>query len=179
MIKMSLADTLSRAKFKEESKGFRKKLSVLILIIVVIGYICLFGYLGYVSASSSGIRLELKDFEDSQPDNYTLGIDGAVIIKNTHWYSSDITDIDIKMTLYTDDDVKIKSKTIHEDIIPRQSKEEIDLDFSFTLEDFDYDISEFMSLNDTDELKIKFEVSFTYAYVYTYDFEITIRTELD
>ena len=123
---MSLADTLSRAKFKEESKGFRHKLSVLILVIVVFGYIALFGYLAYVSASAYGIRVEMKDFEDSQPDNVTLGIDGAVIVKNNHWYSSDITDINIKMTLYTDDDIKIKSKTVHYDIIPRLKKKEID-----------------------------------------------------
>lgn len=176
---MSLADTLSKAKFKEESKGFRHKLSVLMLIIIILGYIALFGYLAYVSASTYGIRIEMKDFEDSQPDNETLGIDGAVIIKNTHWYSSDITNINIKMTLYADDDVKLKSKTVHYDIIPRLTKQEIDLDFSFTIEDFDYDISDFIALNQTDELDIKFEVSFTYAYVYTYYFEITIDTELE
>ena len=176
---MSLVDTLSKAKFKEESKGFRHKLSLLILIILVLGYIALFGYLTYVSASAYGIRIEMKDFEDSQPDNETLGIDGAVIVKNTHWYSADITNINIKMTLYTEDDVKIASKTIHYDIIPRLKKQEIDLDLSFTLEDFDYDISEFMSLNETDEIDIKFKASFTYAYVYTYDFEITIGTDLE
>ena len=176
---MSLADTLARAKFKEESKGFRHKLSVLILIIIVIGYMALYGYLLYVSASSYGIKFEMKDFEDSQPTNTSLGIDGKVIIKNTHWYSADITDINIKMSLYTDDDVKIKTKTVTKKIIPRLKNSEIDLDFSFDLEDFDYDISDFMSLNQTDELEIKFEVSFTYAYVHTYDFEISMKVELD
>ena len=175
---MSLADTLSKAKFKEESKGFRHKLSVLILIIIVLGYIFLFGYLAYVSASAYGIRFEVKDFEDSQPTNTSIGIDGSVIVKNTHWYSADITDIKIKMSIYTDDDVKIKSKTIEKKIIPRLKKSEIDLDFTFEPEDFD-SFADFQSLNQTDELKIKFDVVFTYAYVYTIDFEITMDTELE
>ncbi len=176
---MSLADNLAKVKFKEESKGFRHKLSIFILILIVLGYLCLYGYLGYVSASAYGMKVEMKDFEDSQPDNTTLGIDGAVIIHNDHWYSADITDIDIKMTIYTDDDVKIKSKKIHYDIIPRLKKKEIDLDLTFTLEDFDYDISDLMSLNETDELEIKFEAGFTYAYVHTYSFAITISTDLE
>jgi hypothetical protein len=121
----------------------------------------------------------MKDFEDSQPNNTTLGIDGEIIVHNDHWYSSDITDIDIKMTLYTEDDVKLKTKKIHYDIIPRLKKKKIDLDLSFTLEDFDYDISELISLNQTDELDIKFEAGFTYAYVHTYTFTIWINTDLE
>lgn len=64
------------------------------------GYIFLFSYLTYVSASAYGIRFEVEDFEDSQPTNTSIGIDGNVIIKNTHWYSADITDIKIKMSIY-------------------------------------------------------------------------------
>lgn len=171
-------EKLSSIKFDEQSKGFRTKLSTLFLLIIVIGYMFLYGYLAYVSASSWGIKLDLKDFEDKQPTNTSIGIDGGVVIDNSHWYSADITDISIKMSLYTDDDVKIKSKTITKDIIPRLTKQEIELDFDFTLADFDT-FEDWDSLNQTDELKIKFEVKYTYAYIYNIDFEITMDTELD
>ncbi len=82
------------------------------------------------------------------------------------------------MSIYTDDDVKIKSKTITKKIIPRLKKSEIDLDFTFEPEDFD-SFADFDSLNQTDELEIKFEVVFTYAYVYTINFEIAMDTELE
>ena len=175
---MSLADTLSNVKFKEESKSFRKFLSVLIIIILIIGYIAFLGYTSYVSASVYGIRIQMKDFEDDQPDNETIGIKGSVIIKNTHWYSSDITDLKLKMTLYGEDDLKIKSKTIEKDIIPRLKKSEIDLDFTFDESDFD-SLEDFQSLNETEELEIKFEASLKYAYIYEIYFEITIDTDLE
>ncbi|TFG08543.1 MAG: hypothetical protein EU539_01885 [Promethearchaeota archaeon] len=175
---MSLSETLSNVKFKEESKSLRKFLSVLILIILIIGYIVFIGYTSYVSASVGGIRIDLKDFEDTQPDNETIGIEGSVIVKNTHWYSSDITDIEIKMTLYGEDDLKLKTKTVKKDIIPRLKKSEIDLDFDFTEEDFD-SLADFQDLNSTDELEIKFSVSLKYAYIYEIYFEITLETELD
>ena len=82
------------------------------------------------------------------------------------------------MGIYTDDDVKIKSKTITKKIIPRLKKSEIDLDFTFEPDDFD-SLADFQSLNHTDELEIKLDVVFTYAYVYTIEFEISMDTELD
>ena len=179
MSKESLADKLSSVKFKEESKGFRKKLSIFILITLVLGYLFLFLFNVVVAVSAAGIRIDTKNFDRSSADNETIGIEGDIVVRNDHWYSLDINDLVIEMTLYTEDHDKIYDKKIEKEVLPRLKNTEIKLDFTFSSSDIDSETNEtFNSLYRTDKLIVKFEVSVRYT-IYIMSFAVEIEADIE
>jgi len=179
MSKESVAERLSSVKFKEESKGLRKKVSRFILIALVLGYLFLFFFNVFVVASASGIRIDTDDFDRSSVDNETIGIEGDIIVRNDHWYSLDINDLVIEMTLYTEEHDKIYDKKIEKEVLPRLKNTEIHLDFTFTQSDINIeDLEDYYALSNTDKLIIKFEVSVRYT-IYIMNFEVEVETDME
>lgn len=179
MSKEKLADRLSRIEFKEESKGFRKKLSIIILIAMILGYIFLVLFNVVVAWSATGIRIETDDFDRSSAGNETIGIEGEIIIHNDHWYSLDINDLVIEMEILTEDKNEIYDKKIKKSIIPRLKNTEIELDFGFSTSDYDPALNEtYLDLATTEELIIKFSVSVRYT-IYIMTFEIEVKTDIE
>jgi len=179
MSKEKLAERLSRIEFKEESKGFRKKLSVIILIAIILGYLFLVLFNVFVAVSAYGIRVKPKNFDRASVDNETIGIKGDIIIRNDHWYSLDINDLSFEMKIYTEDGTKIKDKKKVINVIPRLKNKIVELDFTFSLNDLDPDsLPTYIELANSDHLDIKFEVSVRYT-IYIMTFEIEVEADIE
>ena len=179
MSKETLADKFSSIKFKEESKSLRKKISIVILIALILGYLFLVLFNVFVLVSAYGIRVKTKNFDRASVDNETIGIKGDIIIRNDHWYSVDIEDLVIEMKISTEDGDKIKEKKKEVNKIPRLKNEIIELDFTFSLSDVDLDeIMAYYSLTQSDELIIEFSVSVRYT-MYVIEFEIETEAEIE
>ena len=172
-------ERLSEISFSEKSKGFRKKISIGILIAIILGYLFIVLFNVVVAGSASGIRINTKDFDMSTVNNETIRIEGDILIKNDHWYSLDINDLSFEMKVYTEDGLKIKDKKIEVPVIRRLKNEIIELDFTFSRSDLNPDtIETFVSLATSEYLEIKFEVSVRYT-IYIINFEIEIETDID
>ena len=132
-----------------------------------------------VAASAAGIRIDTKNFDRSSVDNETIGIEGDIIVINDHWYSLDINDLVIKMTILTEDHDKVYDKKIEKDVLPRLKNTEIKLDFTFSSSDIDYEaLKDYYSLSKTDKIVVKFEVSVRYT-IYVMKFEIEVKADIE
>ena len=177
--KETLADKFSGIKFKEESKSLRKKISVLILIALILGYVFLVLFNVVVGVSALGVRVKTKNFDRASVDNETIGIKGDIIIRNDHWYSVDIYDLVIKMEISTEDGDEIKDKRKVVNKIPRLTNEKIELDFTFSLSMLSVeDIMAYLSLLDTEKLVIEISVSVRYT-IYVLEFEIETEADIE
>ena len=177
--KETLADKFSGIKFKEESKSLRKKISVLILIALILGYVFLVLFNVVVGVSALGVRVKTKNFDRASVDNETIGIKGDIIIRNDHWYSVDIEDLVIEMEISTEDGDEIKDKRKVVNKIPRLTNEKIELDFTFSLSMLSLeDIMAYLSLLDTEKLVIEFRVSVRYT-MYVLEFEIETEADIE
>jgi len=179
MSKERLAGTLSSVKFSEESKSFRKKVSIFILISIILGYLFLVLFNVIVAWSATGIRIETDDFDRSSAGNETIGIEGSITIRNDHWYSLEINDLVIEMEIETEDHNEIYDKKITKSVIPRLKNTKIELDFKFTTDDYDPALNEtYLDLATTEELIIKFSVSVRYT-IYIMTFEIEVKSDIE
>ena len=179
MSKEKLSDTFSKVEWSEKSKGTRSKISVLILISMILGYIFLVLFNVVVAWSATGIRIETDDFDRSATGNETIGIEGDITIRNDHWYSLDINDLVIEMEIETEDHNEIYDKKITKSVIPRLKNTKIKLDFRFTTDDYDPALNEtYLDLATTEELIIKFSVSVRYT-IYIMTFEIEVKTDIE
>jgi len=177
--KETLADKFSGIKFKEESKSLRKKISVLILIALILGYVFLVLFNVVVGVSALGVRVKTKNFGRASVDNETIGIKGDIIIRNDHWYSVDIEDLVIEMEISTEDGDEIKDKRKVVNKIPRLTNEKIELDFTFSLSMLSVeDIMAYLSLLDTEKLVIEISVSVRYT-MYVLEFEIETEADIE
>jgi len=179
MSKETLADKLSSIKFKEESKSLRKKISLVILIALILGYVFLVLFNVFVAVSATGIRVETKKFDRVSVDDESIGIKGDILIRNDHWYSLDINDLQIEMEVETEDHKDVYDKTIYKSVIPRLKNTEIELDFLFTVSDIDLAHNEtWIDLATTEELIIKFTVIARYTW-YIMKFEIERKVDIE
>ena len=179
MSKETLADKFSSINFKEESKSFRKKISILILIALILGYVFLVLFNLVVGISASGIRVKTENFDRVSVDSETIGVKGDIIIHNDHWYSLDINDLQIEIEVETEDHNDVYDKTIYKSVIPRLKTTEIELDFLFAPSDIDLTHNETWSdLATTEELIIKFTVIARYTW-YIMKFEIERKVDIE
>ena len=163
---------------KEDPKVLKRKkiISTFLLVTIIIGTISLIGINFYIVSSISGINITADEFEDHNPNNETIILEGNIEIDNRHWNSIDIRDLEIKLKMYIEDDIKIIDKTIEKKLISSGKITDIELEFEFNIND--WDINEFNSINSADEVEIEISLYFEYA-LYKVYLELSFTTEID
>ena len=144
----------------EGSRDLRKGLSRILFLVLLIGYLTLFGINAYIISSVTPLRIYPQGFSQSMPDNQTIRLEGAFLVENDHWNSVDITDFEIDFTMLTENGTELISRTTGQDLIPRQQNTTITLGFNLTLADLS--LNKFYALNNSEYLLFDMQVSFNY-----------------
>lgn len=158
----------------DDKKSVKKLISRLFLILVIIGYsfIAIFNVLVILSIKDIGIHP--KEFQQTTPDNETIIMEGEIIIENDHWNSIDIVDLNLNISIETDQERIIFSYNIHKDVIPRLQNTTIEIEFEFSI--YTLDLELFEELNSTEYIVLDLSLSFYYAFYYV---ELQFDTKLN
>lgn len=159
-------------KFSRDSKDLRKRISILIFIIILVGNIALALYSSYIFYSLTQLKITTNDLEQTRPDNETIIIKGSISIETI----VEITDFDLEFSLITDEGLDIVKKSYQKDKIPTNKKIDLKFDFEFSLSDLD--LEEFASLNETEYLVFDIFTSLNYG-GYIISIELEIKQDIE
>jgi hypothetical protein len=164
-------EKLKHIEFSEKSYKFRKFLSVILFLAMLIGWSFLIGYNIYIAFATAQIRVHPQGFSGTySPTNITVG--GTFIIENDHWNSIAIRDLNVSYSIYTDNGTKVMDYENVQDA-PNHKNTSVTLDFMF-VNVTDMTPAEFWilytALNETTSLTFDLSISLKYglyaAYVY-------------
>lgn len=161
----------------KELSNLKKRICLALKIFIIIGWILFASLSVFLFTSVGGVKFDSKGFEQQNLNNETISIEGEIIVDNTHWYSVDITELNICISIFTDDDIRILNKEIYKDKIARLKKSSIDIDLEFELDDMG--IEDFESLRDTKSVTIEISIGFRYAYLLGFYTEIKTEEEVN
>jgi hypothetical protein len=157
-------------KFTKDTKELRKRISILIFIIILVGNITLALYSSYIFYSIFQLTIIPENLEQTQPDNETINIEGSITIESI----IDITDFVLNLSLITDENLTIIEEFYEKDKIP--SGERTELTFGFEISYVDIDL--FISLNNTDYIIFDIFVSLNYG-GYIISLELQIKQDIE
>jgi len=108
-------DRLKGIEFSEKSYGFRKFLSIILFIAMFFGWTFLIGYNIYIAVATAQIRVHPQGFS-GEFSNSTMNFTGEFIVENDHFGAITIEDLNISMTISTDNGTELGKTEVVQDI---------------------------------------------------------------
>ena len=108
-------EKLKGLEFSEKSYKTRKFFSVILFLALLIGWTFLIGYNIYIAFATAEIRVHPQGFS-GEYSNSTMNMTGSFVVENDHWNAISIRDLNISMSISTDDGTKIQDVEIVQDI---------------------------------------------------------------
>ena len=112
---MAKREKLKGIEFSEKSYKFRKFLSVITFLALLFGWSFLIGYNIYIAFATASIRVHPQGFY-GEYTNSTMNVTGSFIVENDHWNAISIRDLNISMSISTDNGTEIQKVDLVQDI---------------------------------------------------------------
>jgi hypothetical protein len=100
-------ERLKGIEFSEKSYKFRKFLSVILFLAMLFGWSFLIGYNIYIGFATAQIRVHPQGFS-GEYSNSTMNMTGSFVVENDHWNAIAIRDLNISMSISTDNGTKLQ-----------------------------------------------------------------------
>ncbi len=169
-------EKLKGIEFSEKSYKFRKFLSVILFLAMLLGWTFLIGYNIYFAFATAEIRVHPQEMSGSyDPTNITLG--GIIVVENDHWNSIAIRDLNISFTMYTDNDTKIIDDEKIQDV-PSGTNTTLNLTFQIfnaSMTPSEY-LALYMAINSTEYIRFDLSISLKYG-LYAVYFDVSVQSE--
>ena len=156
----------------KRTKSIRKTASIVLLVVIIVGYLLIVAFNVFVFTSMLGLRVIPQEYIQSTPDNETIVMQGSALIKNDHWNSLSVHDLRVGLNLYTDEGYSIYNETLFTQI-PRLQNTVLNL--SFTISFGELSLETFASLNNTEYIQLDLSLSFRYG---LYGLAISLNTQI-
>ena len=157
----------------ESTKRFRKLITTILLIVIIVGYSILIITNILIVFSIKDVKIEPDEFDIMIPTNETIVLKGKFIVENDHWNSFDIRDLKMGFDFYTDNHTYLIGDIYKRDMIPRLKTSELITNFEFN---FSESPDLFIALNETESLEMDLTIEFRYVFYRIY-FEIEFIIE--
>ena len=158
-------------KFSRDTREIRKRISILIFVLILVGNISLALYSTYIFYSFTQLRITPTNLQQTQPDNETIIISGSIKVESI----IEITGFVLNISLITDEDLILIEESYEKERI--LSNEETEFDFEFIFSFIDLDLALFLSLNTTDYIIFNILTTLNYG-GFLISFEIQFKQDI-
>ncbi len=172
-------EKLKGIEFSEKSYKVRKFFSVILFLALLIGWTFLIGYNIYIAFATAQIRVHPQGFS-GEYSNSTMNMTGSFVVENDHWNAISIRNLNISMSISTDNGTKIQDVELVQDIPAGQNTTIILPIIEFNNDSLETSILEYMilysALNTTQYLHFDVSISLTYG-LYAAYLAVNLKTD--
>lgn len=161
---------ITKIKFPQDTYSLRKILSIIILIVVIVGYTLLVFHISLIFYSFSKLKVEQENFEYYTPNNNTIILEGDIVVQT----EMEIRDLYLNFSLYTDTDLLFAEEEYEKDLIKKGEANEIA--YQFVFEFIDMTLEDFLALNATKYVFFKIYATLNYGGII---FELYVEFQQD